>query len=236
MTITRTDAGRAREALAGWHPEPWPVDRAAAAKLLSEVPKGARVIWLTDRVADSQQAIDAARELGQKLAEIGPLRVLADEAASLPPVLRPPDSSAASLTMKVDRPAPGPAASREVRAVGPNGEVLGQVPASFAEGATYAHATFDLPLELRNRIARLDLSPAAGIGGTILLDERWRRRAVGLIGSRQDVSEEPLLSELFYIERALAPYAEEHAGPLQALLKTPLSMIVMPDTGKIDEA
>ncbi len=236
MAITRTSADRAREALAGWHPRPWPVDRAAAAKLLDEVPKGARVLWLTDRIADSQQALDAARDLGQKLAEIGPERVLADEPASLSTVLRPPNSSAASLSVTLDRPAPSDAASWEVRAVGPNGEALGQVPASFAEGATEAHATFDLPLELRNRIARLDLSPAVGIGGTILLDERWRRRAVGLIGSRQDVSEEPLLSELFYIERALAPYAEEHTGSLQALLKTPLSMIVMPDTGKIDDA
>jgi hypothetical protein len=236
MAIARTSAGRAREALAGWHPEPWPVDRAAAARLLEDVPRGARVVWLTDRLAGSDQALEAARDLGRRLAQIGPVRVLADGPEALSPVLRQPDSSAASLTMKLDRPVLGPAATTEVRAVGPNGEILGQVQASFADGATDARATFDVPLELRNRIARLELSPSAGIGGTILLDERWRRRAVGLIGSRRNVAEEPLLSELFYIERALAPYAEERTGPIDGLLKTPLSMIVMPDIGKIDEA
>ena len=145
MAIARTSAGRAREALAGWHPEPWPVDRAAAARLLDDVPKGARVVWLTDRLAGSDQALEAARDLGRRLAQIGPVRVLADGPEALSPVLRQPDSSAASLTMKLDRPAPGPAATTEVRAVGPNGEILGQVQASFADGATDARATFDVP-------------------------------------------------------------------------------------------
>ncbi len=236
MAIVRTEAARAREALAGWHPEPWPVDRAAAARLLTEVPKGASVVWLADRIADSDQALAAAQDLGRRLALIGPVRVLADEPAQLQPVLRPPDASAATLTMILERPAPGPTAPREVRAVGPKGEILGRTQASFPEGATLARATFDMPLELRNRIARLELSPTAGIGGTILLDESWRRRAVGLIGSQRDVAEEPLLSELFFIERALAPYAEEHTGTISALLGTPLSMIVMPDLGRLDDA
>ena len=46
-----------------------------------------------------------------------------------------------------------------------------------------ATARIDLPSEMRNRIARLEIEGESSAGAVMLLDERWRRRPVGLIAS-----------------------------------------------------
>ena len=50
-----------------------------------------------------------------------------------------------------------------------------------------------------------ELEPRQAVGGVVLLDERWRRRVVGLVGESAAQAPQPLLSELYYVERALAP-------------------------------
>ena len=50
--------------------------------------------------------------------------------------------------------------------------------------------------------------PPQGAGGTVLLDERWLRRSVGLVGLGAERTPQPLLSELYYIERALDQHAD----------------------------
>ena len=91
-----------------------------------------------------------------------------------------------------------------------------------------------MPADLRNRIARVELSPPQGIGGVFLLDERWRRRTVGLAGPARSAGDQPLLSELYFIDRALRPFAEVREGPVPELLEQPLSLLVMADTGRIE--
>ena len=39
----------------------------------------------------------------------------------------------------------------------------------------------------------------------------------------------PLMSDLYYIERALSPFSEIRKGPVDQLLQRPLSVIVLPD-------
>ena len=61
------------------------------------------------------------------------------------------------------------------------GRVIGDAPFTFAAGATAAEAKFTLPVELRNDIVRLDVVGAETAGAVQLLDERWRRRRIGLL-------------------------------------------------------
>ena len=91
-----------------------------------------------------------------------------------------------------------------------------------------------LPPDLRNRIARVELAPDQGIAGSFLLDERWRRRSVGLVGAPRSAGDQPLLAELYFIDRALRPFADVREGPLMDLLGQPLSLLVMADTGGLD--
>jgi Domain of unknown function (DUF4159)/Aerotolerance regulator N-terminal len=234
--LERTAAGAAREALPGWQPRPWPVDRAAALTPLAEHPGGASIVWVSDGVSLSDADAAAAAALAMRLEEIGSLRVFTAATADLAPVLLPPNLGEDGLRVAALRPAAGHEEAREVRAIGPEGQVLGRSNLVFAADAREAAAGFDLPLDLRNRVARLELQPGIGIGGVVLLDERWRRRTVGMVGQQHTVQDQPLLSEIYFLQRALAPFATVRSGAVEQLLDAPLSLLVLPDTGHISEA
>ena len=66
----------------------------------------------------------------------------------------------------------------------------------------------ELPLELRNQVSRVSLANERSAGAVILLDagSRWSR--VGLFSGSESERDQPLLGPLYYVRRALAPYAE----------------------------
>jgi len=63
----------------------------------------------------------------------------------------------------------------------------------------------------------------------VLLDERWRRRPVGLLTTDMTAADAPLTGSLYYLRRALAPYAELRDGDLPTLLRGELSVLVLAD-------
>ena len=101
-------------------------------------------------------------------------------------------------------------------------------------------AAFDLPVELRNDIARLEISGERSAGAVQLLDKRWRRRAIGIVSGSTTDTAQPLLASTFYLTRALAPFADVRLGdrgaPQQAItqfLDQKLPMIVLADVGTL---
>ena len=120
-----------------------------------------------------------------------------------------------------------------LRAIGAEGEILTRQPLVFDDAAARAEVAIDLPLEMRNQIARLELEPSAGVGGVVLLDERWRHRLVGLVGEPATQAAQPLLSELYYVERALGPHAELRRGSIAELLAAGVPAIVLTDGAQI---
>ncbi len=236
MALQRLTARAALEALPGWRPRAWPVDRAAARAVLERAPDlgNATVVWLSDGLATSAEDQNAAARLGETLRRFGPVQVHADPVADQPLVLHLGEPGAVQLEARlVAVPAPI-ARDAEIVALGPTGESLARVPVVVQPGEAAAAAVLDVPADLRNRIARVELTPAQGIAGVFLLDERWRRRTVGLAGPARSSGDQPLLSELYFIDRALRPFAEVHEGPILELLQQPLSLLVMADTGHIE--
>ena len=148
-------------------------------------------------------------------------------------LLLPPTLGEGALVVAARRPSGGELETVDVRALGPGGEVVGRSRLVFEPGAARAEAALELPLDLRNRIARLELQPRAAIGGVVLLDERWRRRVIGLVGATSGQAAQPLLSELYYIERALSPHAELRTGTIAELLDDGLSVLVLADGAQI---
>ena len=63
-----------------------------------------------------------------------------------------------------------------------------------------------------------------------LLDDRGRRRPVGLVAASPLNADLSLLDELYYIERALDPYGEVRRGPVADLLQQRNAAIVLPDS------
>ena len=84
-----------------------------------------------------------------------------------------------------------------------------------------ADLELQLPTELRNRVARLAIENENSAGAVTLLDERWRRRPVGLVSGASLEKTQPLLGDTYYLERALRPFSEVRTGDLHEI-KSPL--------------
>ncbi|MEO1016411.1 MAG: BatA domain-containing protein, partial [Pseudomonadota bacterium] len=245
---TAVSQSSAREMLASIEsivPSPWPVDRAAMFERVTELSQQLQgttpaVFWLSDGIALNERDRAVAADLALALRQLGSLQIQSPDPASMPLLLDQPTQTPEGLTLRGSRAIGGGPLTLFVSALNENDEVLARVSMDFEAQARDASARFDLPLDLRNRIAKVEIEPAfnlpSTIGGTVLFDERWRRHSVGLIGDENEVRAQPLLAELYFIERALAPFAEIRTGTLNQLLDTPLSMIVMPDSGTLDTA
>ena len=236
-TLRRLSATEALRNASSWRPKPWPVERMAALEKLRQEPlDGAEIVWLSDGIAESPGAREAAGSFAHGLSQLGPLQVFVEPAARRAPLLLPPEIDGERLKVAARRPAAGGLQQIAVRALGPTGEVLARQPLTFEGDATRAEAQVELPIDLSNRIARFELEPRQAVGGVVLLDERWRRRVVGLVGESAAQSPQPLLSELYYIERALTPRAEMRHGSVADLTTGEVSVIVLPDGAQVSSA
>jgi len=199
-----------RQHFASLTPQPYPGDRAALAQQIEKElgsRRGAvRVAWLTDGVEDP-----GAAALGKALSGLqadGTIDVYGDGAGSGPLALtQPAPSAAGSIHARVMKAEPGPRAGL-VAAVTARGDRLAAVPFDIAGASTFADVSLDLPLDLRNQIARLQIIGESSPGGVYLRDGRSQRRRVGLVASEGTNEAQPLLSPTYYLERALAPFAE----------------------------
>jgi hypothetical protein len=63
-----------------------------------------------------------------------------------------------------------------------------------------------------------------------LIDERWRRRPVGIVAPA-NAGGQPLLSENYYLERALGPFTEVRRGRAADLIKGEVAVLVYADGG-----
>ena len=210
-----------RTRLAALHPKPWPSDRIAAAAALKGAAAGAAV-YISDGVAS---AGDGA--FGEALAALGPVTEIQPD--PLPVRLaRPPRAEAGRLVARVSvlpQPSERPLA---VLAQTGDGRTLARVEALIPGGAASAEIPIPLPPELRNQLVRLVLDGASGAGSVVLLDERWRRRPVGLLAADEG-ADTPLIGPLFYVRRALALTSELREGNLAALLSRELSVLMLAD-------
>ncbi len=194
------------------------------------------VAWLSDGLGGK----DATAFAGVLTTDVkGPMIAYADGGGDLFG-LKPPTGGADALTVPiVRRPAPV-AAAGIVRASDIKGRVVGEAPFAFDAKATSATAKFTLPVELRNDIVRVEVSGQETAGAVQLLDDRFRQRQVGLISGASVEDAQPLLSPLYYISRALGPFADVReprdanaAVAIPQLIDDGASVIVMADIGNL---
>ncbi|CAM5447877.1 hypothetical protein AFEL58S_02765 [Afipia felis] len=237
--ISLMPAGTARVALRQFTPKPYGIDRSAALPLvkrfLGEI-GDANIVWLDDGI-DSGRGADFVSGLQEAIVN----RTLTIYEGGTPPAhaLAAAENAAAKMTVKVLR-ASGGLESGIVRALDHKGAPIGEARFAFDATAHETEAAFDLPVELRNDISRLEIAGERSAGAVQLLDKRWRRRAIGIVsGASTDVSQ-PLLATTFYLSKALAPFADvrtaEHSAPDEAirqLLDQKLPMLILADVGTL---
>ena len=207
--------------LAALRPKAWPPDRTAATAALQGAQAGAGVY-----IADGVAAV-GDEAFGQALAGLGLVTEIRPDPL-LVRLARPPLAEAGRLVARVSvlpQPAGRPIA---VLAQTGDGRTLARVDGTVPAGAATAEMPIPLPPELRNQLTRLVLDGAAGAGSVVLLDERWRRRPVGLL-TVDEGAETPLIGKVFYVRRAMAPTSELREGNLTALLSREVSVLVLAD-------
>jgi hypothetical protein len=223
----------ARRQLRVLAPSPWPVDRTAATAAIERQPwpEGASAVWISDGVAGSPPEGD--RALAERLLRLGPVTVMRESGGRLARLLLPPTIDQAGATLHLRRADGAAPEIVAVRAVGEDGRLVTRQEVPFAAGETAVDRKLDLPVELRNRVARLSIESEDSAAATVLLDERWRQRPVGVVSGAGDNEAQPLLSDTYYLERALAPYSEIRRGNPLDLLKRQLAVMVLADVGAL---
>jgi hypothetical protein len=224
------DASRALNQAGDLVPRSWLPDRARAAAALGQMrfQTAPQILWLSDGLEYGN-----AKAVADSLAKIGTLTVFADEPAQTPLALLPVGNGAAGFEVGIMRAVAGDVREGHVAALDERGSVIEQAPFKFAANDTRAKATIALPLELRNDTARVIISGEDSAGAVQLLDTRYRRRPVGLVAGGTTDAEQPLLSDTYYIQRALEPFAELRKGTVAQMLDSGVAVLVLADIGKL---
>jgi hypothetical protein len=212
-----------RAQLGALRPEAWASDRAAAVPRDWTFP-GTAVVYIADGLMDGSDFSDFA----QRLSAIGTVTEVCC-AATPPKLLLPPEIEADRMAVRVARASGTVPETATVLARAGDGRTLARAEIPLAAGETSGTATLNLPLELRNRISQLVLDGSQSAGSVVLLDERWRRRPVGLLTTDMTAPDAPLTGRLYYLRRALAPFTELRDGDLPTLLRGEISVLVLAD-------
>ncbi len=236
-------AGAARVQIKQIKPKPHSVNRSEALPLIDRFLKAApdvELVWLSDGV-DLGKGSEFVTGLKNIIGN-HPLTVV-EGGLPVAHALAAADNAAGALTVKVLRAQTGGADNGIVNAIDLRGLPLGEARFALTSGAREADAVIDLPVEIRNDVARLEIIGERSAGAVQLLDKRWRRRTVGIVsGSAADRSQ-PLIGASYYLSRALNPFADvrlaEGVAPAEAVnrfLDQHLPMLILADVGNLAEA
>ncbi len=236
------DAEEARNRLRAAEPRPVPVDRAAifgrVAGALDALPT-ATVAVLSDGLASAGDEAAFAQLLGGTAGEV--VWITPERLAMIGLTAtenRPDHFAVTAIRAAADT---GP---RQVTAgaFDDRGRRIADTVFAFAPGETAATAELRVPFELRNDFATIRVDGENQAAAVRVLDENAKRRRVGLVSQAEGDQAQPLLSPLYYIERALAPFADLVEAPtfdlaeaIPDLLDQKPALIVMADVGTLPD-
>ncbi len=227
--------------ISGVSPTPYRPERKKTLKLLNDHLNNTeplRVVWLSDGIdyTYSRQFSDGLKKLAGQ-------------------------SGVFEIHKSIDRSALGLFASRDAKGIraklvrtgggakegvvyawNAKGEQLGEKDFVFKKGAESLDITLTMPLALRNEVTKITVAGESSAGSVYLLDSRSLRSRIGLLsGEDSDVSQ-PLLSPMYYIEKALRPYVElvvsrekNISVAISDLLNAKPSVLILADVGALRE-
>ncbi|HEY1541239.1 MAG TPA: DUF4159 domain-containing protein [Xanthobacteraceae bacterium] len=242
--VSLETAASARARLREIAPQPYTIDRAEALpeieRLIKKTPE-VELVWLTDGV-DMGGGSGGAKTFVDGLARIAgnrPTTVVVGGVRGAH-ALTGADNAAGVLSVKVLRAYTGTQDDGTVRALDLKGLPIGEAHYTLKSDEREAEAQIDLPVEIRNDIARLEIDGERSAGAVQLLDKRWRRRTIGIVSGSTADTAEPLLASNYYLQRALAPFADvrlgERGSPSVAIARFAeqrIPMMILADVGTI---
>lgn len=231
----------ALDKLAAAKPKPLVPDRVRTAEAITEALNGTppgTLAYIADGVATAQD-----ESAMRTLASLSPaeFRIVKGDGKSVAAITDATNNAdAMSVTLsRLDTASP---ARLTVNAQDSQGRILANGAASFAPGEAETTATVEAPFELRNDFARLSIEGVSTAGAVHLLDDGFRRRRVALLAGETGNDFQPLLQPLYYISRALQPFADlipqrqaDLAQAIPEILQSNPSVIVMADIGRLPQ-
>src|SRR5258705_529652 len=136
-----------------FRPKPWPTARAAAVTVIDQmqVDPGAYVMWLSDGLED-----EGAAKLTERLRRFDGMQVMLPDQATTPLLLLPPAAEGRDLKVQALRPTADGPRKVAVQAGDDQGRIVARLDLDFAATPTKGEGTLQAPIEMRNRMARLD--------------------------------------------------------------------------------
>jgi hypothetical protein len=232
----------ARTTAAALQPQPFPPQRAELGEQLTRLlsgQSGLDVVWLSDGIDHDGQTAAFADVLARLAGTGGRLQVVTNRAGDEPLGVSAGLDREGKLEASVIR-AEGAARQGTALAFSARGQRLAEASYDMSAGSRKAIARFELPLELRNQVARVELAGERSAGTVHLLDSRSRWHRVALVSGESREQAQPLLAPLYYIEKALAPFAElvrqkdvNLAGAVTSAFEQKSSIMIMADIGTL---
>jgi hypothetical protein len=217
-------AGDAKARIARLEPRPWRPDRADAARRLAQTQLHFdHIVWVSDGLDDP-----GARALANVLLQRGPV------------TLRTPEHPARAIVEATATPQGIEARVRRASSGEPfaaiaaetaDGRALGAAELRFPPRALTASARIVLPPEIAARAARVRIVGEQSAGAVRLLPAGSARPFVGLIDAGG--AGQPLISELYYAQRALQPYVSLQRGSAGELINARAQALILPDATPI---
>ncbi len=238
---TPGSATEAREKLLAANPLPVVISRKPAIAALtnkfanrsSEI-HPASIVWLSNGI-HGQDAIELANVLGKR-SDLPVQLYLPDHRQLV--VIASLDNQPATMIANLQRIETATELSGKLNAYDQKGRSIAEKTFTFPENQNTVQVPFKLPVELRNEITRLQSSLMPTAGSVFLLDDRFKRRRVGLISGENIDAAQPLLSPLYYLNRALEPFSEIRqadsaniAAAAKSLIDEQASVLVLADIG-----
>jgi hypothetical protein len=234
---TATEALRRINALV---PRPTLPDRApllsALARIAAATPPG-EIVALPEPGDDG-----TAHEFLAGLASLssGAPMTLAVSSRPAPVAIEAVEQDGAAVSVHLRRPEAGAVEEGKLRLLDRKGRLLDERPFALAGGAGRGNVRFELPLEIRNDIARAEVTAGNSALGVHLLDDRWRRRSVAIVTATGSDAARPLIAPEYFLEKALAPFAEVTvpgqgalADAFKAAIETRPTAILVADVGRL---
>jgi hypothetical protein len=238
ITLEAQDAALSR--LQAMAPAPFLPERGALAPAIQRFLAGrpdAQVVWISDgveRAGDTQAAALTAALAGHEV-------TIVRSPTPSPLAIAGTVHNAKGLAVTVVRASGNGRESGSVTAFDAKGRAMGETHFTFAGGnERRTDAAFNMPLQLLNEIARVEISGEHSAGAVALLDNASHRERVGVItGETADVAQ-PLLSPAHYVVEALSPYADVRemrmvpAIAVPKLIEEGANVLVLADIGGLD--
>ncbi len=233
------DATQARERLLAATVRPLTPDRRRAIEAIRAGLNGQRpgtAAFVSDGIASAENDATMADLAGLNPAE---LRVIESDGASAI-ALTGVSNGAEEMSVTASRLTGAEAASFTLTAQDAQGRPIASGVLDFPAGETAATGKVAAPFEMRNDFARVSIEGIANAGTVHLLDDGFKRRRVALLSGQAGDEFQPLLSPLYYISRALQPYADliepgiaDLSKSIPEILSGNPSVIVMADIGRL---